>query len=322
MRKKNSVFLYGVGNFTSKNLTLIVMLFVKIILLLQVKILAIFLILSLGILNEAYGINFEQEGLEITQITSYKIQDEPYEQHLILGEVKNTLEIPLEISGSSLDLQTHCKYLYPSYSRILEKETMFEDTCDIFVAGDHFARSYLPPGETLPFSFSAFDSIENIEIQKLEFNVKRAEPKPGLLETCCIEVEKISGPYGGVEISGKIINKGDQYTSVETVRVFAYDKNGNILETGMTFIDGSFLNSPGIDPDTEKEKRNSAEFKVVLESNPQIVEKFHSYKIFAESDEYTTIPEFSELAFITLGSSLALMFVILRKFKFLNNDSE
>jgi len=274
-----------------------------------------FFSLILIISSDAYAIDFRQDGLEVTQLTSYKIQDEPYEEHLILGEVENTADTTVQIAGSFTDLRVNCVYHYPTFSETLQKTIMSEDTCTIFVAGDHYTRYNIPPGDTIPFSFRAYDSAENILIEKLEFFKKPGILKPQLLSICCVNVEKISGPSGGVQIIGELVNDGIKPANVESLSISIYDKQGNILETKKTFIDSSFFRQPGIDPETSQPYRNSAEFKTVLNENPQNAKMYYNYKIFAESEEYTTIPEFSELVLLTLAGSILFMFLLFRKIK-------
>lgn len=259
---------------------------------------------------EANAIDFQQEGLEIVQLTSYKLQDEPYEEYQILGEVRNTLDIPLTISGTFLDGRTNCQYLYPEYSYTLEKETLWEDSCILFAGagGSSADYVYVPPGEKIPFSFTALDALENLQNIHLEFKVERAEPKEVLLEICCVSVEKISGPYGGVEIKGKVINKSTQLTNVDSVFVSIYDKNGSILDSTGSTVVGSFL-SPS------QTQSDGGEFQVFLDENPENAEKFSSYRIIAESEEYTSVPEFSSLVLIILGISISVV-LFYNKFKF------
>ena len=164
---------------------------------------------------------------------------------------------------------------------------LYSDNSVIYQASAETLTNVIMPGMKGAFDIIVNEKIDYIDNYVLDVDYKITNPKSQVIEITSAEFRH--GPINNIIIQGTVANNGD--TTANMVKIIAtfYDRDGNVVAVSQARTEPDYLRANYETP-----------FLVTIPDKSQ-AEKIVDYSLVAESEEYTTVPEFP------LGSGVLLM---------------
>ncbi len=142
------------------------------------------------------------------------------------------------------------------------------------------------------------DVARDIDEYSLSVSYKITEPKSQVIDITTSDFSRDN--FNNLMITGTVANKGEITANTIVVVATLYDKNGNVAAVSKTYVEPDYL------------RANDESFFFVpvpdkIQSIPIV-----DYSIAAESEEYTTVPEFPFGSMILLASSVSVYVALTR----------
>ena len=137
------------------------------------------------------------------------------------------------------------------------------------------------------FDLTIIENIGYVDDYVLDVNFKIAQPKEQVIEITSSEFTQ--GPVDNVSIQGTVANNGDITANMVKVIATLYDRDGNVVVVSQTNTKPDYL------------RANDESFFVIPIMDKEQANAVVDYSLVAESEEYTSVPEFP------LGSGLLLV---------------
>jgi hypothetical protein len=163
------------------------------------------------------------------------------------------------------------------------------------------SSNYLAPGTKGPFNVFETDSVKSSKIANytLALDYKVANSTPGVslaVQGAATEMD----PAGDLNVVGEVKNIGLQASNSTQVVATYYDKTGKVI-----FVDFTYTSPEDIPPN------QASSFRVIGPKNPVYLQ-VANFAVFAQSQQYTSVPEFNEPLLVML-TALMLIGIVTRK---------
>ncbi len=152
------------------------------------------------------------------------------------------------------------------------------------------------PGMKGVFDIVIFENIGQTDHYALDLDYKVTQPKSQVIEITSSELTR--GPLDNITIQGTVVNNGDATANMVKVTATLYDRHGNVIAVSQDRTEPDYLRASG-----------ESFFIVTIQDKLQ-ADKIVDYSVVAESEEYTTVPEFPLGSGALLIASLSAYIVI------------
>lgn len=152
------------------------------------------------------------------------------------------------------------------------------------------------PGMRGVFDIMIFESVSQTDHYALDLDYKVTQPKSQVIEITSSELTR--GPLDNITIQGTVVNNGDATANMVKVTATLYDRHGNVIAVSQDRTEPDYLRASG-----------ESFFIVTIQDKLQ-ANKVVDYSVIAESEEYTTVPEFPLGSGALLIASLSAYIVI------------
>jgi len=175
-------------------------------------------------------------------------------------------------------------------------------------------NSNIPSHTVMPGMKAGFDilfSENNSEIvsdYELSLDYKIASAKNQVIEITSSKISRDS--LDNLTIVGTIVNNGEITANMINVVATLYDRNGNVVTVSKTETQPDFL------------KPGDENFFLVPVFDKKQALNVVDYSLYAESDEYTVVPEFPLGSGILLAASVSSYIILTRNPKLMLNGVE
>jgi hypothetical protein len=207
----------------------------------------------------------------------------------IVGEVKNTGNVTLQ-------------YIYATAT--------LKDSAGIVVDSVQGAATvtYLPPNEKAPFEITDSDPAKSARVASYTLRLSYApiDTNPHPFNLIVQNVGSSKNNLGWLEIVGEVNNTGSSNSEFTRVIGTFYDSQGKVVDTGYTFT-----SPPTIGRASAGHSNNTNSFKLTVTDKGQIP-KITTWALIAESDQYTSLPEFP-WPIIALATVLSFAVIAMRR---------
>ena len=137
------------------------------------------------------------------------------------------------------------------------------------------------------FDLIVTEDIGHIDYYTLDIDFKVTQPKDQVIEITSSEFTY--GPVGNIAIQGTVANNGEITANMVKVVATLYDRDGDVIVVSQTRTEPDYL------------RVNDESFFLISILDKTQVGAIVDYSLVAESEEYTSVPEFP------LGSGLLLV---------------
>jgi len=179
----------------------------------------------------------------------------------------------------------------------------FYDSSDVVVSTDlaYTMLDVILPNRKSPFEVILWDAVQSSKVDHYSLTVTYSTTSPKPLGLEILSNSSYIDSIGWMHVVGEI--KNIETGTANYVKVIAtyYDEAGNVVAAAFTYSDPSDI-EPG----------QKAPFEILLsdERTPYVV----SYKLTAESNQYTLIPEFpSVITTLLLAMAISITAIVSRK---------
>ena len=162
------------------------------------------------------------------------------------------------------------------------------------------SSNYLPPGTKGPFNVFEHNSVKSSKIANytLALDYKVANTTPGVSLTIQGAATEMD-PAGDLNVVGEVKNIGLTASNSTQVVATYYSKAGKVI-----FVDFTYTSPENIPPN------QASDFRVIGPKNPVSLQ-VTNYAVFAQSQQYTSVPEFGEPLLVAV-MALVLIGIVTR----------
>ena len=141
-----------------------------------------------------------------------------------------------------------------------------------------------------------FENVGQTNHYVLDLDYKVAQPKSQVIEITSSEI--IRDQFDNIIIQGTVVNNGDATANMVKVTATLYDRDGNVVAVSQDRTEPDYL------------RANDESFFIVTVHDKLQADKVVDYSLIAESEEYTTVPEFPLGSGTLLIASLSAYIII------------
>ena len=172
----------------------------------------------------------------------------------------------------------------------------YSDGNSVYQTSTENLTNTVMPGMKGVFDLMVTDDIGHIDNYLLDIDFKVTQPKKQMIEI--MSSEFTHGPLNSVAIQGTVANNGDITANMIRVIATLYDRDGNVVA----------VSESRTQPDYLRTNSESAFLIPILDKTQ--TNKIVDYSLVAESEEYTTVPEFPLGSGVLLVASLSAYIVL------------
>jgi len=167
----------------------------------------------------------------------------------------------------------------------------YSDSNSIYQTSTENLTNMIMPEMKGVFDLMVTEDIGNVDYYTLDIDFKVTQPKGQMIEITSSEFT--NGPLDNIAIQGTVANNGDLTANMVRVIATLYDKDGNVVAVSEARTEPDYL------------RANDESFFVIPILEKTQIDKIVDYSLIAESEEYTTVPEFPLGSGILLVASLS-----------------
>jgi hypothetical protein len=231
---------------------------------------------------------------------------------LLCGKIYAEAEFTFQNTSSFID-ESNILHLYGELKNLSSKamknvvvKASFYDMKDKLL--NEFQRSSelrtINPGETSPFEILYIDTKTVKDVKNYSLTAVGTETQTKTRELSIVSASGRLDLTGFYYINGKVINQGEQTATNSLVIATLYDKDGRVIALGRAQTEPVNITSS-----------SEAPFGIAVTEKLQTY-KAKRYSLLADSDQYVTIPDFSNLSMplgLMLGSVMIMNLIINRQ---------
>ena len=163
----------------------------------------------------------------------------------------------------------------------------YSDGNTIYQASTENLTNMIMPEMKGSFDLIVTEDIGHIDYYTLDIDFKVTQPKDQVIEITSSEF--VYGPVDNIAIQGTVANNGEITANMVKIIATLYDRDGDVVAVSQTRTEPDYL------------RVNDESFFLISILDKTQADAIVDYSLVAESEEYTSVPEFP------LGSGLLLV---------------
>ena len=173
--------------------------------------------------------------------------------------------------------------------------TLYSDDSIIHQTNSETLTNVIMPGMKGVFDIIITENIDGIDKYVLDLDYKIANPKSQVIEITSSELRYAQ--FDNIVIKGTVANNGDITANMVKVIGTLYDRDGNVVAVSQIIMEPDYIRA-----------NDESFFLITVPGGTQM--DIVDYSLIAESEEYTTVPEFPLGSGVLLIGSLSAYIVL------------
>ena len=173
--------------------------------------------------------------------------------------------------------------------------TLYSGNSIIHQTNSETLTNVIMPGMKGVFDIIVAENIDGIDRYVLDLDYKIANPKSQVIEITSSELRYAQ--FDNIIIKGTVANNGDITANMVKVIGTLYDRDGNVVAVSQIIMEPDYIRA-----------NDESFFLITVPGGTQM--DIVGYSLIAESEEYTTVPEFPLGSGVLLIASLSAYIVL------------
>jgi hypothetical protein len=155
--------------------------------------------------------------------------------------------------------------------------TLYSGSDTVHQASSETLTNVIMPGMKGVFDIMIFENIGQTDHYALDLDYKVTQPKSQVIEITSSELRYAQ--FDNIVIKGTVANNGDITANMVKVIGTLYDRDGNVVAVSQIIMEPDYIRA-----------NDESFFLITVPGGIQM--DIVDYSLIAESEEYTTVPEF------------------------------
>jgi len=173
--------------------------------------------------------------------------------------------------------------------------TLYSGSDTVHQVSSETLTNVIMPGMKGVFDIMIFENIGQTDHYALDLDYKVTQPKSQVIEITSSELRYAQ--FDNIVIKGTVANNGDITANMVKVIGTLYDRDGNVVTVSQIIIEPDYIRA-----------NDESFFLITVPGGTQM--DIVDYSLIAESEEYTTVPEFPLGSGVLLIASLSAYIVL------------